>query len=226
MKLRKLAAVAAMTAAAMGVAAGTAYAAPAPAPAQDEINFESKVEDQSVVTTLDAGAFKVVDEGDTVEIKDNEGNTVISMPLAVQLNGFEIPLAEEVSEDGREITLTPQLDKTTPVAPADRVEGIALQDVASPEENLLAQQTFGAQLAIATASGGLVGTIIGCIAGGLLLTPVGIVPGFLGGCAGGAGVGAIIGTIVAGGPTLVVAGIGLAQTLMAEPGTTVYAETE
>ncbi|NLE81835.1 MAG: ammonium transporter [Rhodococcus sp.] len=225
MKLRKFTAVAAMTAAAMGVAAGTAYAAPAPAPAQDEINFESQIEDQSVVTTLDAGAFKVAGDGETVEIKDNEGNTVISMPLAVQLNGFEIPLAEEVSEDGREITLTPQLGKSTPVAPADRVEGIALQDVASPEENLIAQETFGAQLAVATATGGLAGTIIGAIIGGVAGSLAAGV-GTLVGVPFGATVGGIIGTIVVGGPTLIVAGIGLAQTLMAEPGTTMYAEGE
>lgn len=223
MKLRKFAAVATMVVASMGVATGTAYANPAPAPAQDDIQFESKVEDKAVVTTIDAGAFKVADDGDDILIKDNEGNTVVSLPLAVQLNGLEFPLQETVSEDGRTLTLTPDFNPAAAtVLPADeRVAGIALQDVASPEENLIAQETFGAQLAIATATGGLIGTIIG---GGLGLL------GFAGGAFGLvtvptlAAVGGIIGTIVVGGPALIVAGIGLAQTLMAEPGTTVYAE--
>ncbi|MFD4369743.1 ammonium transporter [Rhodococcus sp. NPDC058521] len=226
MKLRKFAAVATMMVASMGVAAGTSYAAPAPAPEQPGINYESKIEDKSVVTTIDAGAFKVAGNGESFEIKDNNGNTVVSLPLAVQLDGLEFPLEEKISEDGRTLTLTPETDpaKATPVAPKDRIEGIALKDVASPEENLVAQQTFGAQLGIATATGGLVGTIIGCVAGGLIGIPAAVVPGFLGGCAAGAGVGAVVGTIVVGGPALIAAGIGLGQTLLAEPGTTVYAK--
>ncbi|MDJ0482687.1 ammonium transporter, partial [Rhodococcus pyridinivorans] len=83
-----------------------------------------------------------------------------------------------------------------------------------------AQQNFASQLGIATAVGGLAGTIIGAVVGGLGLLggPVGLASIPLG-----AGIGGVIGTIVAGGPTLIVAGIGLIQTLTAPPGTTVYA---
>lgn len=228
MKLKKLAAVATMTIAAMGITAGTSYAAPA---AQDEINYESKIEGQSVVTVIDAGAFQVSGDGESVELQDDKGNTVISLPLAVQLGDLQLPFEREISEDGKTLTLTPTLDmsKATPVAPEDKVGpsitpvALKLTDVASPDENLKAQQNFSSQLGIATAAGGLTGTIIGCIAGGLIGVPAAIIPGFLGGCAAGAGVGGVIGTIVAGGPTLVVAGIGLVETLLAPPGTTVYA---
>jgi len=225
MKLKKLAAVATMTIAAMGITAGTSYAPPA---AQDEINYESKVEGDSVVTVIDAGEFQVSGDGESVELQDNAGNTVLSLPLAIQLGDLQLPFEREISEDGKTLTLTPvtDLSKATPVAPEDKVGAsltpvaLKLTDVASPDENLKAQQNFASQLGIATAVGGLAGTIIGAVVGGLGLLggPVGLASITLG-----ATVGGIIGTIVAGGPTLAIAGIGRIQTLVAPPGTTVYA---
>ncbi|KSZ60344.1 ammonium transporter [Rhodococcus rhodochrous] len=225
MKLKKLAAVATMTIAAMGITAGTSYAAPA---AQDEINYESKIEGDSVVTVIDAGEFQVSGDGESVELQDNAGNTVLSLPLAIQLGDLQLPFERQISEDGKTLTLTPvtDLSKATPVAPEDKVGAsltpvaLKLTDVASPDENLKAQQNFASQLGIATAVGGLAGTIIGAVVGGLGLLggPVGLASIPLG-----ATVGGIIGTIVAGGPTLAIAGIGLIQTLAAPPGTTVYA---
>ncbi|QXF82823.1 hypothetical protein SAMN04490240_1426 [Rhodococcus pyridinivorans] len=225
MKLKKLAAVATMTIAAMGITAGTSYAAPA---AQDEINYESKIEGDSVVTVIDAGEFQVSGDGESVELQDNAGNTVLSLPLAIQLGDLQLPFERQISEDGKTLTLTPvtDLSKATPVAPEDKVGAsltpvaLKLTDVASPDENLKAQQNFASQLGIATAVGGLAGTIIGAVVGGLGLLggPVGLASIPLG-----AGIGGVIGTIVAGGPTLIVAGIGLIQTLTAPPGTTVYA---
>lgn len=225
MKLKKLAAVATMTIAAMGITAGTSYAAPA---AQDEINYESKVEGDSVVTVIDAGEFQVSGDGESVELQDNAGNTVLSLPLAIQLGDLQLPFERQISEDGKTLTLTPvtDLSKATPVDPEDKVGAsltpvaLKLTDVASPDENLKAQQNFASQLGIATAVGGLAGTIIGAVVGGLGLLggPVGLASIPLG-----AGIGGVIGTIVAGGPTLIIAGIGLIQTLAAPPGTTVYA---
>ncbi|TWH15697.1 hypothetical protein L618_000300002710 [Rhodococcus rhodochrous J45] len=220
MKLKKLAAVATMTIAAMGITAGTSYAAPA---AQDEINYESKVEGDSVVTVIDAGEFQVSGDGESVELQDNAGNTVLSLPLAIQLGDLQLPFEREISEDGKTLTLTPvtDLSKATPVAPEDKVGpsvtpvALKLTDVASPDENLKAQQNFASQLGIATAVGGLIGTIIGAVVGTFVMPAVGTVTG--------AGIGGVVGTIIAGGPTLIVAGVGLAQTLLAPPGTTVYA---
>ncbi|MGW0017508.1 ammonium transporter [Rhodococcus sp. NPDC003382] len=222
MKLRKLAAVATMTIAAMGITAGTSYAAPAEA-AQDEINYEAKVEGDSVVTVIDAGAFKVSGDGESVELQDADGNAVLSLPLAIQLGDLQLPLEREISEDGKTLTLTPVTDpsKATPVAPEDKVApsltpvSLKLQDVASPDENMKAQNNFSSQLGIATAVGGLLGTIVGAVVGTFVMPAVGTVAG--------AGIGGVIGTIVVGGPTLAIAGIGLIQTLLAPPGTTPYA---
>ncbi|CCW10891.1 ammonium transporter [Rhodococcus aetherivorans] len=228
MKFRKLAAVAAMTIAAVGVTAGTSYAAPA-VTAPEKINYETKAEGDSVVTVIDAGSFAVSGDGKSVELQDSDGNAVVSLPLAIQLGDLQLPFEREISEDGKTLTLTPVTDpsKATPVEPEDKVApglnpvSLKLSDVASPEENLKAQQNFASQLGIATAVGGLTGTVIGAIVGGL---------GFLGGPVGlasvpaGAAIGGVIGTIVAGGPTLIVAGIGLINTLAAPPGTTEWAE--
>ncbi|MEE2034303.1 ammonium transporter [Rhodococcus chondri] len=230
MKLKKLAAVATMTIAAMGITAGTSYAAPETPAAQDEINYESKIEGQSVVTVIDAGAFQVAGDGKSVELQDDAGNAVVSLPLAVQLGDLQLPFEREISEDGKTLTLTPVTDmsKATPVAPEDKVgQGITpvslkVQDVASVDENMKAQSNFSQQLGIATAVGGLTGTIIGCIVGVVAGVPTALVAS-LPLCAAGAGVGGVIGTIVVGGPTLIIAGIGLLQTLAAPPGTTQYA---
>ncbi|MCZ4554855.1 ammonium transporter [Rhodococcus sp. NPDC055112] len=219
MRLKKFAATSLMAIAALGVGAGTSYAAPA---APETIDWSSKVEGQSVVTTIDAGGFKVSGDGKNIELQDNAGKAVVSLPLAFQLNSLKFPMEQKISEDGKTVTLTPIFDlgKAKSVTPADRgdrtVGNIAIKDIASPAENLIAQQTFGAQLAVATASGGLIGTILGCAAGALSFLVVGCVPG--------AGIGAIVGTIAVGGPTLIAAGIGLGQTLLAEPGTSMYAE--
>lgn len=221
MRMKKLAATAVLSIAALGVGAGTAYAAPA-APAADGINWSSNVEGKSVVTTIDAGAFKVSGDGKNVELQDGKGNTVVSLPLAYQLSNLQFPMEQKVSEDGKKLTLTPVFDlgKAKPIAAEVRADkaigGIAIKDIASPEENLMAQQTFSSQLAIATASGGLIGTIVGAVVGTFIMPAVGTITG--------AGIGGIAGTVIVGGPALIAAGIGLAQTLTAEPGTTVYAK--
>lgn len=218
MKLRKSAVTSMLAIAALGVSVGTASANPAP----ETIDWNSKIEGTSVVTTIDAGAFKVSGDGKNIELQDGRGNAVVSLPLAFQLNTLQFPMDQKISEDGKTVTLTPVFDlgKAKSIsgnATAQPINGagLAIKDIASPEENLMAQQTFTSQLAVATASGGLLGTIIGAVVGTFVMPAVGTVAG--------AGIGGVVGTIAVGGPTLVAAGIGLGQTLMAEPGTTVYA---
>ncbi|MGA9871342.1 MAG: ammonium transporter [Rhodococcus sp. (in: high G+C Gram-positive bacteria)] len=219
MKLSKLVVTAAFVASAMGLASGTAYADPTPAaPATGEdIGYESKLEDRTIVTTIDAGVFKVADDGKTVDVLDSADKVVVTLPLSFNLGGLNFPYEQNVDDDGKTLRLVPQLDLTKASANS---RSIGATPVASPDENLKAQQTFASQLGIATAIGGFTGTAIGALAGGL---------GFLGGPVGlasvplGATIGGIAGTIIAGGPTLVVAGIDLINTLTAPPGTTKFA---
>ena len=220
MKLSKLVVTSVLVAAAMGLASGTAYADPTPdAPATTEnINYESNLEDRTIVTTIDAGVFKVADDGKTVDVLDSTDKVVVTLPLSFNLGGLNFPYEQNVTDNGKTLRLVPQLDLTKASANS---RSLGATPVASTEENLIAQQTFATQLGIATAIGGFTGTVIGAIAGGL---------GFLGGPVGlasvplGATVGGIIGTIVAGGPTLVVAGIDLINTLAAAPGTSKFAD--
>ncbi len=109
MKFRKLAAVAAMTIAAVGLTAGTSYAAPA-VTAPEKINYETKAEGDSVVTVIDAGSFAVSGDGKSVELQDSDGNAVVSLPLAIQLGDLQLPFEREISEDGKTLTLTPVVD--------------------------------------------------------------------------------------------------------------------
>ncbi len=225
MKLTKLVATAAFAVAAMGLASGTAYADPTPAPVSEDIGFESNLEDRTIVTTIDAGVFKVADDGKTVDILDQADNAVLTLPLSFNLGGLNFPYEQNVDNDGKTLRLVPQLDLTKASANS---RSLGATPVASPDENYAAQQNFSSQLAIATAIGSLSGTVVGAV--------VGAVAGGITGClttacvfsipliVTGAGVGAVIGTIIVGGPTVLVAGIDLINTLNAAPGTTVYAK--
>lgn len=223
MKLSKMVVTSVFVAAAMGLASGTAYADPTPAapeaPAQD-IGYESNLEDRTIVTTIDAGVFKVADDGKTVDVLDQADNVVVTLPLSFNLGGLSFPYEQNVDNDGKTLRLVPQLDLNKASANS---RTLGATQVASTEENLVAQQTFVTQLGIASAIGGFTGTAIGAIAGAIIGAPT--LAGVIATIPIGAGVGGVIGTIVAGGPTLVIAGIDLINTLNAAPGTSKYADS-
>ncbi|OAK54725.1 hypothetical protein [Rhodococcoides kyotonense] len=232
MKLSKLVVTAAFVASAMGLASGTAYADPAAdAPAQSgDVNYESHLEDRTIVTTIDAGVFKVADDGKTVDVLDQADKVLVTLPLSFNLGGLNFPYEQNVDNDGKTLRLVPQLDFNKASLRSSDLP--AVNTVASPDENLKAQQTFSSQLALATAigslSGSIVGAGVGCLIGGTppALTVVGIPAAVLtciGGALIGAPIGALAGTITAGGPTLVIAGVDLVNTLIAPPGTTKFA---
>ncbi|WP_027506939.1 hypothetical protein [Rhodococcus sp. UNC23MFCrub1.1] len=232
MTLRRLVATSAIAIASLGVATGTAYAQPATttpsatttesAPAENsELNWASRVEAGGVVTTVDAGMFRASDDGKAVVLEDEEGNDVLSLPLSFNLNGVEFPYGVEYTDEGRTVKLIPNL--AAPIGPAAPV---ALeQNAASPAENTAATQDFASQLSLATAVGGLGGTIVGGIIGGAigLSTCAVIALACLATIPTAATIGGVIGTIAVGGPALAVAGFEYLNTLNAAPGTTKYA---
>ncbi|MBD0323263.1 MAG: ammonium transporter, partial [Aldersonia sp.] len=210
MNLRRLAATAVLTIAAVGIAAGTSHADAAPA----EIGYEAKLVGDDVVTTLNGGFFAIEGDGKQVAVKDGGGNDVVVLPLAYNLDDRNYPLEQHISNDGKTLTLTPVTDVArSEVAPS------LLREVASTEENQGAMEAFKSQLGIATAVGSLIGLAIGAVAGGIIggiataVTGPGLILGILAGIATGAAAGSIIGTVLVGGPTLLVAGIDLANTL-------------
>ncbi|WP_040833338.1 hypothetical protein [Nocardia brevicatena] len=213
MILRKLAGPALAVAAALMATAGISHAQPAPAP---DVRYEAALVGDRIVTTLTDGTFQVA--GDTVHINDSAGHTLVSLPLTFRENGLEFPIPHTVRDSGRVLELTAVRDHTkahpAPAAP-----------VASPLENQRAQNDFLSQFGLATAVGGFIGLALGGVIGLLVGAAAGGV-GALPGVVLGASIGSIIGTIVAGGPTLVVAGIELINTLNAPPGTTKWASTD
>lgn len=233
MNLRRLAVTSALAITSLAVATGTAYAQPAidtdsapaiseAAPENDEINWASRVEAGGVVTTVDAGLFRGSDDGESVVLEDAEGNEVLALPVTFNLNGVEFPYGVEYTDEGRTVKLIPNL-----AAPIGLAPGALEQNAASPAENSAAAEEFQQQLSLATAVGGLGGTIVGGIVGGiagfaacgggaLTIACFATVPA-------GASIGGVIGTIVVGGPTLAIAGIDYLNTLNAAPGTTRFA---
>ena len=219
MKLSKLVVTSALVAAAMGLASGTAYAQAPTEQAPGNTNYTVDLEDRTIVTTIDAGVFKVADDGKTVDVLDAADKTLVTLPLSFNLGGLNFPYEQNVDDNGKTLRLIPNLDFTKASASS---RSIGATTVASPEENFAAQENFQSQLGLATAIGGFTGTAIGAVVGfisGGAITPavLATIPTF-------AAVGGIIGTIIAGGPTLVVAGIELLNTLNAAPGTSVYAK--
>ena len=180
-------------------------------PATPEIGYRAELIGNKVVTTLTNGTFDI--EGETVEILDASGAAVVSLPLAVRDGATEYPLPHAVRDEGRVLELTAVKD----VAAARP----AAQPVASPQENYSAQNNFASQFGLATAIGGFIGTALGAAIGLVATLPTGV--GIPAGVITGAAIGGIIGTLVVGGPTLVIAGVDLFNTLTAAPGTTQWA---
>ncbi|MEV5838861.1 ammonium transporter [Nocardia sp. NPDC052112] len=211
MILRKITAAAVPIVAAVAVGAGTSYAQPGAAPTPD-IGYEAKLVGDKIVTTLTDGSFQT--SANTVQIKDIAGNTVVTLPLSFRQDGLEFTLPHEIRDAGKVLELTAVKDYTQarPVA----------TPIASPRENLRAQDNFLSQFGLATAIGGFLGTVIGALVG---LTGIIGGPTVIASVIAGAGIGGIIGTLVVGGPTLIIAGIDLISTLAAEPGTTKWQDT-
>ncbi len=108
----KKAAVTALAVAAVGASTGIASADPS-----TDVNYEAKVVDKSIVTTIDAGLFKVSGDGKSVVLQDSKGADLVSLPLAYNLGDLQFPPFDRtISEDGKTLTLTPITDsaKATP----------------------------------------------------------------------------------------------------------------
>ncbi|MFD3704222.1 ammonium transporter [Nocardia sp. NPDC058658] len=208
MIIRRIAAAAIPVLAAALVGTGIAGAEPV----TPDVEYRTELIGNTVVTTLTNGTFAIT--GGAVDIRDSAGATLVTLPLSVRDGSFEYPLPHAVRADSTVLELTAVKDIAT-ARPN-------LTPVASPAENYAAQANFASTFGLATAVGSFVGMAIGAVIGlviGAAAGGVGALPGFITG----ATVGGIIGTLVAGGPTLIIAGMDLINTWNAPPGTTQYA---
>ncbi|WP_278264626.1 ammonium transporter [Nocardia sp. AG03] len=209
MIIRKIAAVAIPALAAALVGTGISHADPV----TPNVDYRTELVGNKVVTTLTNGTFELTGNG--VEIRDQAGAAVVALPLSVRDGSLEYPLPHAVSQNQTVLEITAVKD----VALAKP----NLTPVASPAENYAAQANFASTFGLATAVGSFVGMAIGAVIGlvvGAAAGGVGAIPGFITG----ASIGGIIGSLVVGGPTLIVAGLDLINTLAAPPGTTQWAQ--
>ncbi|MGQ4616060.1 hypothetical protein [Nocardia sp. R7R-8] len=198
MRYQTFAATALLAVAATGVAAGTSYAAPVPPAVQDQaaaaptvtgtdqgVSYALQLADagKSVVTSVTGGAFSVDTDNRSVTLTNSAGAAVTTIPLTATAKGQEVRIAAAVADEGRQLTLTPQIAPTANAPVAAQFIG--------------AQEWFFAELQRASL-GALVGGLIGA-AIGIVFFGVGILPGAV--------LGALIGLAVAGGPSLLNAGI-------------------
>ncbi|MFF3223906.1 DUF6861 domain-containing protein [Nocardia suismassiliense] len=198
MKYKKFAATALLAIAATGVAAGTAYAAPVPPAVQDQttaaqtvkgtdqgVSYALQLADagKSVVTSVTGGAFSLAADKQSVTLTNAAGEAVTTIPLTATAKGEQVEIAAAIADDAKQLTLTPK------VAPSANAPVAA--------EFIGAQEWFFAELqraSLGAAVGGLIGAAIG-----FLFFGVGILPGAV--------LGALIGLAVAGGPSLLNAGV-------------------
>ncbi|PTR23446.1 hypothetical protein C8K36_10926 [Rhodococcus sp. OK519] len=202
MKLKKFAATSVLVVAAMGVGAGTSYADPTPAPSQ--IGYQAHIDGPSVVTVLDAGGFRVTSDGKFVQVRDDAGQVLQSLPLTYRIGDREFSIAPVV--EGRQLTLTPETD------PAKAT----MADIAGPtlpplpiDLSMLDKLAEGVDSAVTV--GTLVGTVVGALAGCLIGFATGCLPAMVTF----APIGGIVGTIVAAGPVLAYNGWQIYQTMNA-----------
>ncbi|MFI9404973.1 DUF6861 domain-containing protein [Nocardia sp. NPDC052316] len=198
MKYKKFAATALLAIAATGITAGTAYAAPVPPAVQDQttaaqpvkgtdqgVSYALQLADagKSVVTSVTGGAFSLAADKQSVTLTNAAGEAVTTIPLTATAKGEQVEIAAAIADDAKQLTLTPK------VAPSANAPVAA--------EFIGAQEWFFAELqraSLGAAVGGLIGAAIG-----FLFFGVGILPGAV--------LGALIGLAVAGGPSLLNAGI-------------------
>jgi hypothetical protein len=119
MKFGKITATVFMAIAAVGITAGTADAAPAPQPAAVHNDATSGVENgiqyhtvvspvsRTITTTVSDGHFVLAPNGMSVALESNSGRQIDHVSLRPELAGHVFTVAQQISADGRSLTLTP-----------------------------------------------------------------------------------------------------------------------
>ncbi len=184
MKPGKSSIVTALVATAALCGAGASYADPAPA-GESVINYQTTLDsDTATTTTIDAGAFRFA--AGAVEIADDFGTTLASLPLTYSLDGVWHPIEAAISDNARQLTLMPE-KAAAPVAELSKAA--ERQDAWNGVVNEVMTGWNNGGL-MSTGIGATIGQVVGCIA--ILLNPI---VGCVLGTAVGAGIGAVVGVI-------------------------------
>lgn len=179
MRIKHIAATALIAIGALGAATGTAHADTHAAEvavrgAEQSVGYVVAPDESgtALVTTLEAGSFRLAADGAAVTVADAAGRALTTLPLGVAAGGTTAPLAAAISADGRTLTLTPEA-----ASPAGRH---LAELVADPGTEARKMHNAG----IGALIGGGIGAVLGFFLGGvgaLITIPIG------------AGIGALIG---------------------------------
>ncbi|MFC6011824.1 hypothetical protein [Nocardia lasii] len=190
--MRKFAATSALLIAAMGVAAGTVHAEPAPA-APLPVNLSYKINEEAGTLELTADSGSIVAENGKLAVKATDGTVMAGIPLAVQIFDHEFPVVAEIAD--RTVTLTPELDEQKAVY---KPVALPFEDQAEfkneYEREKAAYARMKDNIGLAATVAGLtttvLGGLIGCIGGAALGTAASAPVAFL------LGAGPVVGCIV------------------------------
>jgi len=173
--------------------------------------------------TLTVHNASVSTENGNLTIRDTAGAELFRMPLMYRSEYRQFPI--DTRTTGNKVTLIPsrEVALSTALNPTavDQLRGAARHNVAAPqtrqERDDQALDRFRSQLSAGTSIGTLVGTVVGGIIGGALGCFTGALAGFGIGCPiaipFGTAAGALAGLALAGGGTLIGAGIHYFQTI-------------
>ncbi|MFB8008074.1 hypothetical protein ACFVUS_20090 [Nocardia sp. NPDC058058] len=200
---KKFAATAALVIAALGVATGTAGAAPEAADA-GAINYTATNTDTNTVIRTDAGSM-VVEDG-VFKIKAANGTTVAGTELSFRVDDYVFPIAAEIKD--HTATLTPEfvadkgVYKPINLPYENQAPWKSDYDREQAAWNRMTQTiTMGAT--IGTLVGGIGGAAVGCVIGGVagavltgaLTAMFGALPAGIVGCIAGMSVIGFLGTL-------------------------------
>ncbi|TQM30994.1 hypothetical protein [Nocardia bhagyanarayanae] len=184
MKFGMLATTTLLTAAVVGLAAGTVHANPTEqqevsASGVDQgVGYRTVLSDASriVTTTVDSGRFEIAEGGAKVVLKSDRGEVVTDVPLTYELSGHRLSVANEISEDGRKLKLTPTVDAKAigEMQPVDSQARLATE-INKNVVGLVAGGVLGGLIGAVLGLGffsiitGPIGAVVGAIAGGYIM---------------------------------------------------------
>ncbi|MGV9676937.1 hypothetical protein ACWDSJ_16805 [Nocardia sp. NPDC003482] len=165
--MRKFAAASTLVVAALGVAAGTAGAAPAD---NGVVNYKATATETATIITTDAGSLDV--EDGVFKIKAADGSVLAGTELKFRVDDFEFPIAAQVQ--GHTATLSPQFDVAHAVY---KPVALPYEDTAPWKTPYDREQAAWTRMTSTITMGATIGTLVGGIAGGAVGCVLGGVAG-------------------------------------------------
>ncbi|MFE7721331.1 hypothetical protein ACFU44_20060 [Nocardia rhizosphaerihabitans] len=164
----------------VGIAAGTVNAKPqdnhdvSTSGVDHGVAYHTVVSDFSrvVTTTVDHGKFELTDNGGKVSLKSDNGVVITEIPLTYIVSESRMAVAQEISDDGRKLTLTPKvtaqnIGEMQPINSMGRLAAEVNQNVVG--------------VVVGGLLGGLIGTVLGFGFFSIITGPVGLVVGAIAG---------------------------------------------